>query len=56
MDYQPPVINNLKDLMEVFEKNRADGLASLEKATDEELMKPWTLRNGSHIILPCPKS
>ena len=55
MDYTPPVINSLKDLMDLFEKNRADCIASLEKATDEIMMQPWTLRNGTHVIFTLPK-
>lgn len=50
MDYNPQPINDTKALLEVFEKNLAEGKASLESATEEDLLRMWTLRNGEQII------
>ncbi|MFB9842930.1 DinB family protein [Mucilaginibacter ginsenosidivorans] len=48
-DYQPTVINNTTDLLAYFEKNLAEGRASLASATETELEKLWTLRNGEQV-------
>ncbi len=48
--YEPKPISNNQDLMQYFENTLAEGRARLEKATEEELMLPWTLRNGEQIL------
>ncbi len=45
-EYKPEVTNNTEELLAYFEKNLACGKASLEKATEEDLLPDWTLRNG----------
>ena len=47
--YTPEVINNTADLLAYFERNLADGVAHLEKATEEQLNEMWTLRNGEQV-------
>ena len=47
--YQQKTINNTKDLLAYFESSLADGRTQLEKATDNELVPNWTLRNGEEI-------
>src|SRR6202008_1911784 len=47
--YNPPQINNTKELLELFEKSLEDGRARLSKATDEDLIPNWTMRNGEEI-------
>lgn len=47
--YAPVLINDTATLMEHFEKSLAEGKASLEKATEEDLEPNWTLRNGEDI-------
>lgn len=53
--YKPEDIKSNKDLMEYFEKSLADGRQSLKKAKEEDLEKPWTLRNGEQIYSTLPK-
>ena len=53
--YKPADIKSNKDLMEYFEKSLAEGRESLKKAKEEELEKPWTLRNGDQIYSTSPK-
>lgn len=48
-EYKPHVINNTEELLNYFEKCLAEGKASLEKATEEDLLPEWTLRNGEQI-------
>ena len=47
--YKPVEINNTAELLEYFERSFADGRSHLEKATEEELPQPWTLRNGGQV-------
>jgi len=53
--YNPPPINNTKELLEFFEKSLEDGRTRLSKATDEELVPNWTMRNGEEIYSVSPK-
>ena len=47
--YKPVIVKNSKELMEHFEKSLSDGKAHLTKASDEQLLPNWTLRNGNEI-------
>ncbi len=47
--YQPVPINNNEELLAYFERSLADGRGRLEKATEEELLPNWTLRDGDQI-------
>jgi uncharacterized damage-inducible protein DinB len=47
--YQPAQLNNSAELLDYFEKSLADGKAHLSKASDEQLLPNWTLRNGKEI-------
>jgi len=54
--YQQEPINSTAELLAYFERTLARGRASLEKATEEELEKMWTLRNGDQILLSSTKA
>ena len=54
--YKLPEINDIPQLLAFFEKSLAEGKAELEKATEAELEKPWTLRNGDHVIMTTSKA
>jgi uncharacterized damage-inducible protein DinB len=45
LDYKPPVVTNNKELLELFDKSLATGLAALESASDANLMATWTAKN-----------
>ena len=47
--YSQLEINNNSDLLSYFEKSLADSRERLGKATDEDLLPNWTLRNGDQI-------
>lgn len=53
--YQPVNITNTADLLEYFEKVLKEGRADLERATEDQLPKNWTLRNGDIIYQTTPK-
>jgi uncharacterized damage-inducible protein DinB len=48
-DYQPHPIKDNTELMQFFENSLADGRSHLEKATEEDLLPDWTMRNGDQI-------
>lgn len=54
--YDPKDIQNTAELLEYFETALADGKAQLAKASDEQLLPMWTLRNGDAIYDTSPKS
>jgi uncharacterized damage-inducible protein DinB len=49
------VPNSQEELLAFFDKNSAEAIKHLESATDEQMMTPWTLRNGEHVIFTMPK-
>lgn len=55
MDWTPTVVNSNAELVALFEKSFAEGKERLEKATEEELLPNWTLRNGEQIYSVEPK-
>ncbi len=44
-----------KALLEAFDKNAADGRIALAKATDKQLMDPWTLLAGGQKVFTLPR-
>jgi len=52
---QPTTMTSRKQVLDIFDKNVADARAALSKASDEELMKTWTLLNGGKAFLSMPR-
>ncbi|MEO5997794.1 MAG: DinB family protein [Chitinophagaceae bacterium] len=48
--YAPQVINNNSELLSHCENSLAEGRERLSKATEEDLLPNWTLRNGDQIL------
>ena len=44
-----------EDIVEKFDKNLADAIKILEATSDDELNKPWSMRNGDHVFFTTPK-
>ncbi len=44
-----------QEALEVFDKNVAAARKAIASASDEHLMKPWTLRNGAITIFTLPR-
>ncbi|HEV7622111.1 MAG TPA: DinB family protein [Flavisolibacter sp.] len=53
--YDPAVVDSAEELVQVFEKNIKTAVDTLKATSDEELMKPWTMRNGDHIFFTMPR-
>jgi len=52
---QPPRPQNQAELLAAFDKNTADGHKALAGASEELLMKPWSLKSGDNILFTMPK-
>lgn len=44
-----------EELLAAFEKNRASAREAIEKASDADFMKPWSLLNGGKTVMTLPK-
>jgi uncharacterized damage-inducible protein DinB len=53
--YQPPKIENRKELLAEFEKNAAEARAALASVSDAEMMKGWKLLAGGKEIFTMPR-
>ncbi len=49
-------INSNEDLLKLFDKCLAASTEILTSTTDEELAKPWTMRQGEMIFFTMPKA
>jgi uncharacterized damage-inducible protein DinB len=47
--YPEATVENTAQLLEFFEQSLASGRSHLEKATEDDLLPDWTLRNGDDI-------
>ena len=54
--YQPPKMDNRKELLDVFEKSVAETRAALSSVSDEEMTKNWTLLAGGQKIFEMPRA
>lgn len=54
--YKPHPIKNNAELMQFFEESLADGRSHLQRATEEDLLPDWTLRNGEEIYSTTSKA
>ncbi len=50
-----PMVKSRTELLEIFDSNVAKARAAIASAGDEELFKPWTLKNNGRQILTMPK-
>ncbi len=53
--YQPPKMDNRKELLVEFNKNVAEARAALASVSDQEMMKGWTLLAGGKTIFTLPR-
>jgi uncharacterized damage-inducible protein DinB len=53
--YQPPKIENRKQLLAEFDKNAAESHSALAKVSDAEIMKNWKLLAGGQEIFTMPR-
>jgi len=55
MDYKPRTITTTEDLLKEYDTNIAESIELLKNTSDEDMLRPWTLRSGEHIIFTQPK-
>lgn len=53
--HQRPKVSSRQEILEMLDKNLAAARALLAKATDEQLMKPWSLLNGGKVTMTMPR-
>jgi uncharacterized damage-inducible protein DinB len=53
--YAPAKAETTEDLLAIFDKSAGEARTALAGASDEELFKPWTLRNGDQVFFTMPK-
>ncbi len=54
--FEPPKIDNRKELLAEFDKNVAESRAALAKVSDAEMMKGWKLLAGGKEIFTLPRA
>jgi uncharacterized damage-inducible protein DinB len=52
---RPPEAASQKELLQVFDKNVTEARAALEGASDEHLLKTWSLLNNGQTIVAMPR-
>jgi len=55
-NFEPVLAKNHNELMEMFEKNLAEGKENLEKSTETLLNEPWRMRGGEQIYYKATKA
>jgi len=53
--YEPSVVNNNQDLIELLNSSVSKSLDALTKANEEEFLKTWTMKNGDQIYMAMTK-
>ena len=53
--YKPADATSKTQVLQIFDKNLAAAKAALEGASDEHLMKPWSLKMGGKTVLTMPR-
>lgn len=54
-DYKPFVPQTTDEIIEFFDKTVAEATEALKATSDEDMRKPWTLRNGEQVLFTLPK-
>jgi len=52
---QPTTMTSRKQVLDIFDKNVAETRAALSKASDEEMLKTWTLMNAGKTFFSMPR-
>jgi len=53
--YNPTQFTTTEKLLELFDANVKSARAAIAAVSDADLMVPWTLRNGEHVIFTMPR-
>ena len=52
---QPTIATSRKQVLEIFDKNREESRAAITSASDEHLMKNWSLMRGGQMLMTMPR-
>jgi uncharacterized damage-inducible protein DinB len=55
-NYQPAPVTSTEDIVALLDKNIGVAIASLEKASDEDLKASWTVKRGTHVVFSSPRA
>ena len=55
MEYKPTIATSTEQLVGVLDASVDKAVTALKNATPEDFHKPWTLRNGAHVIMTMPR-
>lgn len=50
-----PELKSRAELLAAFDKNLATAQKAIAGSTDAHMLKPWTLKSGSHTVLTMPR-
>lgn len=53
--YKPMVVADTKELLNHFERSLTEGRARLARASEDQLLEKWTLREGAKVYQVSPK-
>jgi len=53
--YKPPKLDTKKELLDAFDQNVAKARAAIAGASDEDLLKPWSLLAGGKAQMTMPR-
>ncbi|HWZ33933.1 MAG TPA: DinB family protein [Bryobacteraceae bacterium] len=53
---QPFVSGSAQELLAMFDKKTAEARAALEQASNDDMMKPWTLKVRGNVAFTLPKA
>jgi uncharacterized damage-inducible protein DinB len=53
--YQPTIATSRKQVLEIFDRNREMSRKAIADASDEHLMKNWSLLRGGQTLLSMPR-
>src|SRR5881394_1646078 len=53
--FQPTIATSRKQVLEIFDKNREQSHRAIAGASDEHLMKNWSLRRGGQTLMTMPR-
>lgn len=53
--YKPTEVHSKDDVLQLHQRSVEKGRASLENATEEDLNKTWSLKNGDHVLMTMTK-
>jgi uncharacterized damage-inducible protein DinB len=54
--YQPPPVTSVRDMLEGFDKGVASARRAIAGATDDHLLKPWSMLAGGEVKWTLPRA